>query len=99
MVTGSKSAKYAKVIKQIKAVLFLGVPHRGSELANISQYWYFGNSDIRGVLRPDSPVLEKLFAEFYNLPSIQNDIKLYYFYEQRPTSYRVHSMIVGINLK
>lgn len=88
MVNASLRSQERGLVDQIKTIIFLGTPHQGSNLAQRSKLWWFGGTDdIRAVLQPGSQVLNTLHQKFMNLSIVQNNTRIYSFYEQRPSHY------------
>lgn len=87
IVQAANDDRYQKILERIKGVVFLGTPHKGSQLATVSQRWFFPSKDIRAVLAVDSKDLMSLDVAFRESNFFNMSKGVFCFYETRPSSY------------
>ena len=87
-----------QILEYTRAIAFLGTPHRGSDLAdwatiagNMINLVKSTNTNILGVLKPDSEVLEDLTKRFHTMMRSREraggtSIRITCFCEQLPVS-------------
>lgn len=96
--SGAPEDYYRAMIECTLGIMFMGTPHAGADTAKLASI--LGNlvglvkqvnSDIVGVLKPDSEVLAGLQQEFHRLlkqraKNSKPEIKLFCFYEELPVT-------------
>ncbi|KAL9092671.1 MAG: hypothetical protein Q9159_000742 [Coniocarpon cinnabarinum] len=94
---GRNDDNFGQIIASIAAMVFLGTPHRGSDLAKLLNRLLavsrIGPSPKQYVadLAEDSPAIEELNEQFRNIPT---EIKIASFYETRYSTAAYRKLIV-----
>ncbi|MCJ1435227.1 hypothetical protein MMC27_004599 [Xylographa pallens] len=96
-IAGQSDTQYQNLVKEIRAVLFMSTPHRGSNLAiilnRILATSFMGHTSKQYIadLKKNSPVIEALNEDFRNLaPKLQ----IFCFYETLETTVAFKSFMV-----
>ncbi|KAI1074605.1 hypothetical protein F5B20DRAFT_586079 [Whalleya microplaca] len=87
-VLAHNTSEFNHLVERICAMFFLGVPHRGAEIAQALNRLLAlqGARPFVNDLLPSSPALESLNDEF---PLFSNKLRLFSFFETRPMNYGI----------
>ena len=101
IILSSRRSLDAAVFESTKLIVFLGTPHRGSNLVESTRFSliekmakatsYEVPSNLKSALRPGS---DELFAINDDFASLQPSIAIVNFYEQKPTQMKIMDALV-----
>jgi hypothetical protein len=85
IVQAFNSTHFARVIQNVRGIVFLGTPHRGSDLAKLlsNVLWAFSRSISVDQLRPHEALIREMNGSFVNL---SRNLRLVSYYESRGIS-------------
>jgi len=95
-ILGQNDAHYKDIVQSVSGIIFLGTPHRGSNLAQVMnrvlQASVFNHSAKEYIteLQRNSPTLQEINDQFRN---IATDLSIVSFFETRPTTVGPRKMV------